>query len=514
MDIRSKSKSMRRKSSSFRPHNWIYPTSIITETNTIHVSLESLPIVILESIFDYLQTPDLLQLCLVSRYFYLPAANRLYQKISITEDYLSIAYVRDQMRNWNRNFCTVITPANIPKLLAVVMQNEKLAAMVHSITITDTKKVSLVPNLIACLRLKSFHYAGLLDIPSIAASTIQEMTCFLPSACVYVPNLYELKINHPNKKTDFAEYEKLALSMVESNSYQNLKKLVFEHMEEKNLHSLNLYNNERSDVSPQPAWTAFFNVFSQRKIKLNLMALGLDGFLRNAGESTAQLINSAVQLSELLTLELKYKELSHSGQAHRDDSTTFLESVTRYTSSLQYLSINPTDNCLTCQIEAIIQTLRENVPNQLKNLRIKIEPRTYGDTENIERTILTHQGNLVKLKFEDRSNSWHELGLVLFDLKTHQHTQWHDDIFYGEKSRKAFTSCILDIEEPRPYVNEGKVESIKICREAILNFLKSNSVYQQASKYLPFLTEYCVLDLYINMREKGVFANGEIILLQ
>lgn len=505
---------MRRKSSSFRPHDWVYPSRVTSEKISTKLTLEQLPVVILESVFDYLQTPDLLQLCLVSRYFYLPAANRLYQRICITDDSLAIKYAKGQMREWRRNYCTVVTSSNIEILLGVIIKNEKIAAMIHALIITTPQEVPLIPSLLSHLRLRTLYYGGSLKIPTEAAQTLQELTCSLSSALVYAPNLYELKINYQNKNSDYELFEKLALNMIELNCYRNLKKLVFEHLEERNLHLLNNFNNERAAVSPLPPWLNFFKVFSEKRAKLNLMALGLDGFLGNMGMDAVQLLDLVVKLRELNTLELKHTEHSHPGQAHREKMTTFLEAFTRNTSLLQYLSINPTDNCLTCQIDAITHILRDNIPNQLKGLQVKIEPRTSLDSETIEGIILKHQRRLSKLKFEDRSSTIVELGRVMKNLDTQRRTQWHDDLFYGEKTKRTFMPPILNIEEPRPYVSDSKVESIKICKEDILKFLKSNRIYEGASINLPLLVEYCVLGLYINVKECGVFANGETILLE
>ena len=119
---------MRRKSSSFRPHNWIYPFHS-AKYFPKELILEQLPLVILELIFDHLQKHDLLQLCLVSRYFYLPAANRLYQTIRITGDPFAADHAQDLLGRYILGLLTLVmlTIEDVPLYRAPENTLEKYA---------------------------------------------------------------------------------------------------------------------------------------------------------------------------------------------------------------------------------------------------------------------------------------------------------------------------------------------------------------------------------------------------
>ncbi|KAM9910172.1 hypothetical protein OXX69_004736 [Metschnikowia pulcherrima] len=502
---------MRRKSSSFRPHNWIYPFHS-AKYFPKELILEQLPIVILELIFDYLQKHDLLQLCLVSRYFYLPAANRLYQTIRITGDPFAADHVQDLLGSWNGNFCTVISTHKVGALLDVVKRNQKLAAMVHSISITKMEDISLVSSLLSCLRLRTFHYIGLSKILLKNTQSLQSLTCSIESANVYAPNLVELKILYLNKNSHPEQFKRLAYGLLKSSSYYHLRKLVFQNLEEKNLKSLNAFNSESNMIASPPPWTAFFEVFSKEGVRLKLNALGLDGHLGSTGQTTAELIASAILLGHLHTLELRHTESSHPGRAHVTGHKTFLDALTSSTRSLQCLNVNPTDNCLTCQFDSMNRTLRHNIPNQLKNVLLKIEPRTNADSQTLASVILSHQTNLERVKFEDRSNSWSQLLLIMKDLDNDLQEQWLSDAILKETARKALFPCTFDIEKPSPHASEKRVEGIKRCRKAVRAVLGSDPIFNEASKRLPQLIEYEVFDLKINMKDRGVYVNGKTIL--
>ncbi|OBA20139.1 hypothetical protein METBIDRAFT_45067 [Metschnikowia bicuspidata var. bicuspidata NRRL YB-4993] len=482
--------------------------------NDKQLSLEQLPVLILETIFNLLQTPDLLVVCSISKDFYFAALNCVYRSICITDDSLTVQYYKKHTRRSNGYYCTIMPSRKIEALLEVVSNNRTIAAMIHRVKIIHTEQVSLIPRLLSYLRLKSFVYAGPLKIPPESTHDLHTLQLCLLSVYPCARNLRELKVNHFNQDSDFEQYGRLALSLIELDSYRNIRKLAFEHLEDRSLNLLNTFNIERHTAIPRPSWVGFFEAFSKRGIILNLAALSLDGNVGNLGELAAQIIGLAVQLSELQTLEARQTEHSHPGQAHSVGMMTFLDSITKFTPLLQYLSMRHTDNCLTCQIKTITHILRDNIPHQLKQLVIKFEPRTIADSDRIERLILSYQRNLQKIDYEDRSSSISDLTNLAKALDTQQQKKWLDDWYYGEKTREIFTPHILSIEGPRPYINDEKKEMIKICGKQILSFLNSNTLYKGALKHLPFLTEYCVFGLHVNVKSCGVFANGETILLE
>lgn len=500
---------MRRKSSSFRPHNWKYPSVSVHRDN---ISVEQLPIVILEHIFDHLQTSDLLRVCVASKYFYLPAANRLYLKIIITGDELALSYAKRQLSHWNRNYGTAIRPEKISALLDVVLDNDKLAEIIHSVTVSATEDIALLPKLLSCLRLKEFYYQKPMRLPTRLALNAHSLTVHL-SDKLCAPYLRELKLCHENTNQDSQTYHSLATFMIRNNSYQNLRRLVFESNEDRDLRRINRHNQMTSELaSSQASWIGFFAAFAENNIKLNLLALGLEGFLKDAGTDIVALLRRAVNVAELSTLQLHCKELSHAHASHNDDNRTLLEELTRHTPSLKNLEVRPSDNCLTCQTNSIVSALASNLPNQLEQLLLEFESPTMSVSQSIRLTILEKQQNLQRLRLVDRARLGEEQRMLYKNLSHEDISLWEHGSFYALTIKKALLPSLFEfVFDPMQFVTDPMLRCVEECKRQIAEFLDTDLIYTGAKVHLPKLREYSLSELTINMMENGICVNGQVI---
>ncbi|GEQ68092.1 hypothetical protein JCM33374_g1758 [Metschnikowia sp. JCM 33374] len=366
--------------------------------------------------------------------------------------------------------------------------------------------------MLAYTQLDTFNSVESLDIPPEAMIHVQRMSCTMYTQPIFPPNLIELKMNCEIAFLESCDFAGLALEMITQNAYQKLKKLSLTSDYESN-HIDEMYYEEML-FEGRPNWLKFFYVFAQKGIKLNLTALGIEGEFCNApNDMSADIVSQAVELSDLDTLEIKYENYIHTHPArYREDGVhTCLNDLTKKLPSLRKLSIQHTRVCSEHEIDALNRILRENIPNQLNDLRIYFEDQTSGESESVRRTILNCQKNLAKLTFSHDPPadllSRHFMGVLgLEDLE--------QECLDDQYRRNVLSPKILNFSGGKPFVSDEILRSIINCRRKFLSFLRSDSLYKGAAQNLPFLIEYSVLGLRINMRERSIDFRGVCISLE
>ncbi|GEQ71831.1 hypothetical protein JCM33374_g5517 [Metschnikowia sp. JCM 33374] len=482
--------------------------SISAQTQPIiegKLSLETLPRSILDSIFEYVHTPDLLNLCVLSKHLYEPAVARLYKNITITsEEYAHES--TEIMSHWERNFCTVVSAEKVELLYETAQKNEKLACLIESFTEAALSKY--ISHLLKILRLKSLNSTWGRNIPAKTIESVQRMTCLVEDANLNSTNLVELKLIQTLSITQYEDYEKLALSMIKSKSYVNLRKLVFE-QESTGLFKEDYDSVEDTLLRSIPYWTEFFRVFVGKKIKLNLTGLGLCSELTGKGEDIAQLLNMAVDLSGLRTLELKHTELTASKYHNRDlPETTFVETMTKYLPSLQRLSIEPTHNYVQCQIDGLKRALKHNIPHQLKELSVKFINDQGATEHDLIFCIIMHQKNITKLKYEN-GDFMTEYLLGLDHIDEVEKSFAYDD--KSEGMRKEFAPRVMDFDRPRGPTHRLLAERIRSQRDAIRDYLLESGFFFSKERYLPNATGIYLSGFYVNKQDSCIIAGSETI---
>lgn len=502
---------MRRKSLSFRPHNWTYPM-LVLQVHSEGMSLEQLPVVLLALIFDRLQTDDLLQVCLASKYFYLPAAMRLYRRIVVTADRLALVYAKQHLLNWNCNYGTAVWSGKLALLVQVLQENDKLADLVRSVTVTECDDAELVSQLLLCTHAHEFYYTQNIQFPSRFLANALKLTTLLQGPLI-APSLTELCVAYPTTGAERDAFKSLASCIVENRTYQNLRTLRFENAAERNLEAINRLNHLRFTESKSDApWALFFDELAKSGVKLTLQSLALDGFLKDNGRNIAELLNQTIELRDLEALSLRCTELSHSHVAHFDLKSTLLENVVKYTSTLKLLAVYPTDDCLTCQLNAVIQVLKEHVPNQLFNLLLALESPTAIVAQSVKRAVLYNQNKLRNLRISDRATLNDESSELYQRLNEDQISEWEHGTYYEYRIKKSIFPDRLSWDFYQDdFVTDPLVSCIHTCKQEIANFLKQDVIYLNATALLPALHYYRVVDFTLNVKEGGFLVNGQTV---
>ncbi|GEQ68091.1 hypothetical protein JCM33374_g1757 [Metschnikowia sp. JCM 33374] len=486
-------------------------------------SLESLPVEILESIFAYLPISDLLRVCCISKDLRWPAYKWIYRRIAILDDkYVMEYYLPPQ----SSNFATLVALKNRYQLLSTVAGNKRIAALVQSLTLTEfhrfPKRFDISPyltELLSHLQLESFHSVENFDVPQRSLQTVQRMSCQIFPDTFLPASLVELKLNFDAIYVHGLNFEDIASELVKSNSYRTLKKLSLDtNFNEDNVF-LDLYKDQVAEGLS--IWPDFFRTLSQEGIKLNLTALCLRGeFRSDPDDETAAIVGQVVELSKLETLEIQYTHYVIEDDASRQDCYydgmhTFVNAITKNTSSLENLYIQHSDMPPQEVIQGFARALRENLRGQLKYLRSNFKDHTEHNMEMLRQTILHYQQNLVRLEFRRDpkwalDSSWFSsefsgvYGIVGLEREGLS-VNWTTDVLYP---------LILKLEECRPFVAEESLIVIRKHWEEILDYLNSDSIYKNAAQMLPLLSEYYVIGLYINMKERAICANRNYISLE
>ncbi|GEQ69417.1 hypothetical protein JCM33374_g3089 [Metschnikowia sp. JCM 33374] len=493
----------------------------LEKTKTKRLSLTQLPMEILDNIIQYLHQPELICFCLVSKYLYWPTLKRLYRQITIVYDW---RYRLERIPMQPSNYFTIVREDQMEMFLATLRMNQDIASFVQTINIAESDDFldisSYLDQLLSHVRLRSFHCAEEIDVPQNILQTVQSLSSDLnPQLFRSHSDLVELRIFYQGAHSDMLTVGELALGMIKSNSYHKLKKLSF-----KNQYYNDDYERfEGSENSSDgnfhnqfwPLWAEFFLVFSEEDIKLNLTDLRIESeFWDDLDDVTADVVEESVQLNKLENLELKFSHYIRRRDIdpHEYGVHAFLEKVTRKTPSLQYLSITHTDTCSEKEINGLARVLGYNIPLQLRNLRVVLEDQFNVQLERRRLMILGTQGNLIKLKFSHCSNCQDEddgkfngvPGLFDFDFEA----------LYSENIGKILSPSIFDYDEYRYYIHEEIFNSLINHFEEVIEFLFSDSIYCGADYYLPFLTEYSVIGLSINMKQRCIYINNRGLLLE
>lgn len=469
------------------------------------VTLEQLPVMMLADIFDHLRTPDLLKVCIASKYFYLPAAIRLYQRIVIT-DHLLYSYARKFLNLWQHNYGTAVLVDQLAHLVQVLGENEKLALLVHTVIVTQSGEIPNFQDLLNAASVKELYYINDDQIPQRLLNNVISLTTSIRPKLI-APMLSELHICNPGDDTDSDNYRRLALCMLENSTHQNLRILAFENTEDRNLRSLNMLNNDTE--RPQAGWIQFFGAFAQQQVKLRVRKLILEGYVRDTGIKIAGLLHETIDLDTLDSLALLCTELSHAHASHFDSSSTLLENLTKHTTSLTELSISPTDDCLTCQTHAITNALRDNLRGKLESLLVVFESPNSETSENVKLAILQYQPNLLKLRFCDKTTQSRLRTEIYHVLNSQEISEWEHGAFYNYRIRKGFFPNSFTYIEGPYFMSDPFARCIKSKREQIARLLLKDLVVKNALVMIPKLQVYELVDFVLNITEGAFLINDE-----
>ncbi|CAH6719249.1 hypothetical protein CLIB1444_02S04236 [[Candida] jaroonii] len=409
----------RRKSSNFRPN--LYYDSALIQSKT---EFELLPVITLIKIFSYLNTTDLLSICLTSRLFYLPAIINLYEKIIIiNDDETLIKFVKNMVDY--ADLGTIVNFKNIDKLLGVIEHTDKVGRHIKRLIILNDKidfdndsnylklqtlisKIHLIQLINPSLNINRLESLNLSTLKYLSITIKQDNH---KAFDIKLPNLKALKVYYENKEFNKVKFQILAKNLVKNKIIDNLNKLEFEELIVKDLKLMNESNNNLQLA----IWIDFFielNILKFQKYT-SLTTLSIDGFINNQGYQICQLMNLIFDLKNLQVLKYNIKEFSHLNEVHYENDHNLLINLLT-SSNLKCLMINPTFDCLTCQLNMILKMLKMV---QLDTLDLKFE---FLNLDNVKQLItsINNQSNLKQLKLYDKSNEFaneHEFKKLIGD---------------------------------------------------------------------------------------------------
>ncbi|GEQ69455.1 hypothetical protein JCM33374_g3127 [Metschnikowia sp. JCM 33374] len=483
--------------------------------------LDKLPVDILNSILGYLEQPDLVSVCLVSKPLYKLARKRLYTKVTIVDE----CYFEDDLPMPNSNYYTMVPNGTKDKFLATVSRNKQIAQLIKSLTISDSIDMDeysglseFLRKLLPRVRLEFFHCTEETYIPYNCLSTVQRISLYVHERCVLSSNLVELKITYRGWSSDIHNFSTLAHEMVEDKSYLKLKKLAFKTWD---YHANLGMMSEDEILTDGPFWSNFFCAFEDDDIVLHLTDLGLDGdFWDDDQKHLARLVSDVVDFSKLETLDIKYSYYVrfHNEGHHEDGVHSFLDYTTKGAFRLRNLTITHTRVITPGEINALARVLRENLSYRLKHLRITFQDQCQQELAMIQDMLLTYQTSLVKLKIAfSPLDLFNPLTLEDEDRKfigVPALRELQEAIISDKGTREALSPTIFDYDECKPFLDEEHLSTIISHKKEILEFLKSDNIYLGAADVMPALKEYDVLGLCINMKENTIIFNGKSISLK
>lgn len=489
----------RRKSSFFRPTNF-YPLEDFKD-DKLASGLESLPLILLIDICDYLNSDDLQSLCVCLTLMYLPAAIQLYRKIIITSQVSLSKVARKKFSTTRRNLGTVIHVSKFLSLLLVLRCNRKISQNVKSLVfcvdseidwnfkIENRSILSLLEECLCITRLSTFFCRSL---PSLKKrlllpqrSTIQSLTICLSDYDFDYSfiTLRRLKILYVSDLKHRTQFEQLAERIV---SYlRNLTSLEFEIMEDRS-HSLNALNDFNLNNCDAP-WISFFQGLRGLEKCLCIETLGLDGFIGSKGRDIAYILKEALDLSYLKVLLLNLKEVSHHHETHFNAKTTFLENFSSFTSNLTQLCINPTFDCLSCQHHSIMSALAENIPNKLDILLIIFESPNQQFRSSLQDIIIEFQKKLRYLKLYDKSKEASDKVFLKRNVGDLQASIYEHAVFYDSQWLSIFTDGYFPGLHPI-VINDYMESFIEKSHDEIGKFLNGEKDFRTVSRYDMFVT--------------------------
>lgn len=389
----TKNRRRRRRSSTFRPGYEGYPQDI----RRLGRGLEGLPLIIQSKIFSYLDTGDVLNMCLVSKLVYFPAILQLYHRIIIWDDAEMISEVKKYTTLLEKNYGTLIHTSKLEQLLLVLCGSRKLALEVKCLVfigeidssqimrsggdflnpltslnenlhdnLHGNAQISQVPQpsqnhtIGNLLHHTLFNHLKLHDFifPSLPFSSLSSLTSSpnfnsirsLSISCglyndnptpLNLPNLTHLRVSYKNEKSFQISMEILASSLI--SSLPHVISLEFiESQDKEKLEILNSLNNLSLDQI-SVTWVYFFISLRRRNVHLSLESLALDGNIGNQASDIAGLVAEVIDLSLLRDLQLNIQEKSHLQSTHQEfmeSFQNFQESSPIPTSFLSLLTIH------------------------------------------------------------------------------------------------------------------------------------------------------------------------------
>ena len=237
-----------------------------------------------------------------------------------------------------------------------------------------------------------------------------------------LPNLQSLSIKYHDTLKDAQYLANLGHSLQSSGSLQSLRELEFSIGKDNDQIIINNILHGIDDASnlKLPTWLHFFESFLQRNgnatfpsFVLVLDSLAIEGHVGTQASESVQVLRQCIDLSLLSNLQLKVFETS----LHIDNMTPsnpnlvnqnsdhnidqFTDLITKETSSLVSLAINPTLGCTNCQMHSIYKTLAINLPQQLNNLSVVFESTNSETSKSVLDAICQSQSNLERLLIRD-----------------------------------------------------------------------------------------------------------------
>lgn len=527
-----KPKYVRRRSSTFRPSNLSYPvrerfnstSELVEESIGNDCGLESLPYSILLLIFVHLKTKDLLNLCLLSKYTYLPAAVQLYKKIVIIDSYEKYDLLRAYLQDVSLNLGTFIRASNLAKLYQVINTRPKLCQIIKSIiyvnySIDDNAVFDDLRRILETVKLNEFFipHVSLHDISLVtnrsAFDSIQRLgitTGFVDfknsPAKLDLPLLSHLKIYYEGE--DHEKQMALLLNLL-GTSFDKLQFLEFQKYishDIQPLQELNQANNLRSSQAyTPPAWVSFLQLYRrQSENKLHLTGLGIDGFIGNTGILILQLLSETIDLENLRHLQLNTREFTHGQSPHFIQAfhSTFLYDISAKTPNLTKLAVNPTHDCLLCQRDCLLEVISRRFTNKLTTLVLNMELPDIKSSLLVNAAVSESQGNLINLKIFDKSKTFQDKSKLfgVFSEISPQLKQLYEHAEYYEADIKKnlFSNYFLyDIESiSSSIVNEHSIQELLTYRTnsividdymvAVIDLVRANP------KFTQFLVQYLI----------------------
>lgn len=522
----------RRRSSAFRPTNLSYPFQqesksiddvFLEEPTSHHMSIEDLPHSLLLLVFSYLHTQDLLNICLLSKFTYLPAVIQLYKKILISFDNNDAHLPSKFLDKVSVNIGTVVRQNRLPILLRVLQSSEKLSSIVKSIVfiycheLMNRESVKLIDKILNevslsqlfsphfplyDMRLKNINFGGIQRL-GINIGNVNDYES-LKSIDIKLPRLSHLKIYYDiNNSNNSKSIVELAKTLNES--LDTLTTLEFENHPENqlgHLQELNLVNKMKLGHSNnEPVWAVFFSALSNiRSTKLRLTDLALDGFIADTGSKQSRLLNDTIDLSRIKSLQSKVTELTHANSSHFDGAimSNFLYNIASLTLNLTKLSIHTTHDCFLCQHQCNTFVITKLLLNKLKTLVITTETPDLVSANELNEAIYKFQVKLINLKINNRSIEWQNKQAFFKatgDISKSIKPLYEQSVFYEECiSKDLFHDYFLqDIESISTSLTYSLQEALTYRRNSVIvndPMTQLIKLVKNEKCFLSFLYEY------------------------
>lgn len=487
----------RRRLSAFRPHHGLYAA-----INTPLISVEQLPNWVLTEIFLYLQQADLANVCIASKYFYLPAASMLYRKIVVILESQKLQVVTENFSNYGANYGTLVMWKDFPKLVQVITNSPKLAAFVHTVV-----SLSAGCNVSPLLRLVSAAEVWSEDAVAIETESWAVTTTLLAPVMLRIvaPNLVHLQLRVTDQ--DPLLFSELGQNMAKSGIAANLRLLEMFDTMVNYVRNLNLFNSPDKLMAP---WIAFFGAIADLGIQMLLRKLGLSGYLGNKGAEVVALLAKATDLWILESLQLLCRELSHGNSQHEENYGTILEQMMHNTPLVTHLAVSPTFDCLVCQEESLARTLEDVIPHQLHQLHIEFESRNAVEARAMKKVILASQLKLQMLYYRDRSVVHRERASLVKYISDQNVLDLELSAYYAVLMDDVMLPSLLGnlkFARPQPDTAEKCLDG---CSGDLWRYFEKDPIVAGASANLPDLVEYQTSGIRFDLSRSAFVANGRL----